>query len=141
MTGIGEGLIQQVQSWLTYFRALRPVVEMPNIAVGIHVGVDMNKAPLSSCIKAMDAAIDTNPSTTFLVATQSETYKRELEGWYRGHVWFPATGVSRMTQRGMNESIMEFLALSRCSKILAVRGSALSEMAASYGNVRLELIA
>lgn len=133
--------------WLHYFRALRPVMEIPSnlfttSSVGVHVRRgDHEKAkrhsPLSAFIRAMDAE---SPTTVFTVATDSMNDRRELEERYRGRIWFPAAALSRITQKGMNDAVVDFIALSRSSKILGSFASSFSELAAMYGDVPLDVI-
>lgn len=137
--------------WLRYFRALRPVASLvPKHAfleqevkpVGVHVrrgdhAKAIKMSPLSAFVKAMDA----EPSNTvFVVATDSSTERHALEDWYRERTWFPATKLSRMTQNGMADAVRDFIALSRCRKILGSYNSSFSELAALYGDVPMEVI-
>jgi hypothetical protein len=45
-----------------------------------------------------------------------------------------------MTQKGMNDAVLDFMALSRCKKILGSYASSFSELAALYGDLPLEVV-
>lgn len=139
------------ERWLRYFRALRPVaslvpkhafLEQASKPVGVHVrrgdhAKSIKMSPISAFAKAMDA----EPSNTvFVVATDSKTERHALEDWYTERTWFPATSLSRMTQNGMADAVRDFIALSRCKKILGSYNSSFSEMAALYGDIPLEVV-
>lgn len=137
------------ERWLRYLRALRPIAPLvPNhplftmAPIGVHVRRGdhvkaRHSSPISEFIKRMDA----EPADTFfVVATDSNTERTTLETQYPGRVWFPATSLSRMTQKGMNDAVTDFMALSRCKRILGSYNSSFSELAAMYGDVPLEVI-
>ena len=135
--------------WLRYLRALRPVTSnVPNHpfftqkAIGVHIrrGDHMKareRSPASAFIKAMDAE---PADTVFVVATDSNTEKALINERYKGRIWFPATSLSRMTQKGMDDAVSDFMALARCKRILGSYASSFSELAALYGDVPLEVV-
>jgi hypothetical protein len=137
------------QRWLRYLRALRPIPSLiPNHpffekgAVGVHIRRgDHTKAKERSKTSAFIKAMDAEPvDTVFVVATDSENEKTFLTEKYKERVWFPAESLSRMTQKGMNSAVMDFMALARCKKILGSYNSSFSELAALYGDVPLEVV-
>jgi len=137
------------QRWLRYLRALRPNPSLiPNHpfldqgAVGVHIRRgDHTKAKERSTTAAFIKAMDAEPAdTVFVVATDSANDRMLLNEQYKGRVWFPAETLSRMTQKGMNGAVMDFIALSRCEKILGSYNSSFSEVAALYGDVPLEIV-
>jgi len=111
-------------------------------AVGVHIRRgDHTKAkqfsPLSAFINAMDAE---PADTVFVVATDSANERMTINEQYKGRVWFPAETLSRMTQKGMEGAVLDFIALSRCKKILGSYNSSFSELAAMYGDVPLKVV-
>lgn len=137
------------ERWLRYLRALRPVPSLipnhPHLksgAIGVHIRRgDHTKAKSLSPTHAFISAMDTeSPDTVFVVATDSNTDKKVVSDKYNERVWFPATSLSRMTQKGMNDAVTDFIALSRCKKILGSYNSSFSELAAMYGNVPLKVV-
>jgi hypothetical protein len=137
------------ERWLRYLRALRPVKSLiPNHpffeqkAVGVHIRRgDHVKAKTQSTAAAFIKAMDAEPvDTVFVVATDSATERVLFNERYKGRVWFPATSLSRMTQKGMNDAVLDFMALSRCKKILGSYASSFSELAALYGDLPLEVV-
>jgi hypothetical protein len=138
--------------WLAHLRALRPVASLipthpflhksQAIAIGVHIRRgDHNKAikssPTSAFMKEMDAM---DADTVFVVATDSQVERVRLTERYGERVWFPATSLSRMTQRGMCDAVRDFIALSRCKMILGSYNSSFSEMAALYGDVPMKVV-
>lgn len=137
------------ERWLRYLRALRPVASnvpshpfFERKAVGVHVRRGdhvkaRHQSPTSAFIKVMDAE---PADTVFIVATDSATERMLLNEQYKGRIWFPAMSLSRMTQKGMNDAVMDFMGLARCKKILGSYASSFSELAALYGDVALEVV-
>lgn len=138
--------------WLTYLRKLRPSIQLQaqmNVSavfssprVGIHIrrGDHMKArqfSPLSAFIEAMKKHPDT---TQFLVATDDAVERRALESEFPGRVWFPAATLSRMTQKGMQDAMLDFIGLSRCETILGSYDSSFSQLAALYGNRTLSVV-
>jgi hypothetical protein len=149
ISSYGQFYQKDPERWLRYLRALRPVPSLiPNHpylnsgAVGVHIRRgDHTKAKKFSPINAFISAMDTHsPDTVFIVATDSNTDKKIITDKYNQRVWFPATSLSRMTQKGMNDAVTDFIALSRCKKILGSYNSSFSELAAMYGDVPLKVV-
>lgn len=110
--------------------------------VGVHIRRGDHKkareySPLEAFVEAMKKEAE---STKFIVATDNPSVKRELQAIFGERVWFPANSLSRMTRLGMQDALVDFLALSYCSKVLGSYDSSFSEMAALYGNVPLVVI-
>jgi len=133
--------------WLKYLRALRPAEPMPtppfSNPIGVHIRRgDHTKAkafsPIEEFIKAMHAYPE---EIRFVVATDSLAEKtRLLEEFGAARLWFPATSLSRMTRLGMKSALADFIALSRCKKILGSFDSSFSQIAALYGDVPLQVV-
>ena len=133
--------------WLKYLRALRPtdsVAAAPFSApIGVHIRRgDHTKAKVFSPIDAFVQAMKALPEDTqFVVATDSLSEKtRLLEEFGAARLFFPATSLSRMTRLGMKSALADFIALSKCKKILGSFDSSFSQIAAMYGDVPLEVV-
>lgn len=133
--------------WLKYLRALRPtdsVAAAPFSApIGVHIRRgDHTKSKVFSPIDAFVKTMRSLPEDTcFVVATDSLTEKtRLLEEFGQTRLWFPATSISRMTRLGMKSALDDFIALSRCKKILGSFDSSFSQIAALYGDIPLEVV-
>lgn len=133
--------------WLKYLRALRPV-QPPPVApfldpIGVHIRRGDHKkarefSPIDAFVKAMR---DFPEDTCFVVATDSLSEKtRLLQEFGPIRLWFPATSLSRMTSLGMKSALADFIALSKCKKIIGSFDSSFSQIAALYGGVPLEII-
>jgi hypothetical protein len=138
--------------WLKHLWALKPHAQIGTVLgksfpsnsniVGVHIRRgDHKKAREHSPLEAFIDAMNKEPeSAKFIVATDNASVKRELQTVYGDRVWFPANSLSRMTRAGMQDALLDFMALSKCSKILGSYDSSFSEMAALFGNVPLVVI-
>jgi hypothetical protein len=133
--------------WLKHLRAVRPVEPVPIAPfldpIGVHIRRgDHTKAKKFSTIDAFINTMKALPEETcFVVATDSLTEKtRLLEEFGATRLWFPATSLSRMTRLGMKSALADFIALSKCKKILGSFDSSFSQIASMYGNVPLEIV-
>ena len=133
--------------WLKHLRALRPAETFPETtfldAVGVHIRRgDHTKAKTFSTMDAFLMAMRSLPDDTyFVVATDSLAEKtRLLEEFGSKRLWFPAASLSRMTRIGMKSALADFIALSKCKKILGSFDSSFSQIAALYGDVPLEVV-
>ena len=139
--------------WLTYLRKLQPTIHLapqlntpffsdPVAIVGVHIRRgDHMKARKESPLEAFLVAMHAEPPTTkFFLATDDATERRAIEAEFPGRVWSPATTLSRMTQKGMQDAVVDFIGLSRCSKILGSYDSSFSQLASLYGNKALHVV-
>lgn len=141
----------ETTQWLKILRSLKPnplIVEklshpfFQDTCVGVHIRRgDHQKAktfsPLDSFVEKMK---EESQTTKFIVATDSAAVKRDLQAIFGERLWFPASSLTRMTRLGMQSALLDFLALSRCSKILGSYDSSFSYIASLYGNVPLVVI-
>lgn len=138
--------------WISYLRSLKPHSEIEKMIektfplhsnlIGVHIRRGDHKkareySPLEAFIEAMK---NEDTSTKFIIATDNAPTKRELQSVFGERVIFPATSLSRMTKLGMQNALLDFILLSKCSKILGSYDSSFSELAALYGNVPLLVI-
>ncbi len=139
--------------WLTYLRKLQPTIHLapqlntpffsdPVAIVGVHIRRgDHMKARKESPLEAFLVAMRAEPSTTkFFLATDDATERRAIEAEFPGRVWSPATTLSRMTQKGMQDAVVDFIGLARCSKILGSYDSSFSQLASLYGKKPLQVV-
>jgi hypothetical protein len=142
----------QSPRWIKYVRALKPAfliqekLNHPFLqeseVVGVHIRRgDHKKAREYSTTEAfLDSMKKESPSTKFIVATDSVIVKRELEAQFGDRLWFPAKTLTRMSRIGIQDGLLDFLAISKCSKILGSYDSSFSELASLYGNIPLVVI-
>jgi hypothetical protein len=135
------------QRWLAWLRRImpNPTIHIPLVTqqrVGVHIRRgDHEKSKRYSPLPAFIEAMQKEPSGThFIVATDSMAERDALHILFGDRVTFPASSLSRMTQAGMNSAVADFIALSRCLKILGSYQSSFSELAALYGDIPLEVI-
>jgi hypothetical protein len=139
------------EEWLQVLRNLKPVQEirsklshpfLEKQCVGVHIRRGDHQlakkfSPLDLFIEKMK---EESQTTNFIIATDSAAVKRDLQAMFGDRVWFPADSLSRMTRNGMQSALVDFLALSTCSKILGSYDSSFSKIASLYGNVPLLVI-
>lgn len=141
----------ETEQWLKVLRSFKPnpiIVEqvshsfLQETCVGVHIRRgDHQKAKTFSPLDAfLEKMREESETTKFIVATDSAAVKRDLQAIFGQRLWFPATSLTRMTRTGMQSALLDFLALSRCSKILGSYDSSFSHMAALYGKVPLVVI-
>lgn len=139
--------------WLTYLRKLQPCIQLtPSLntpffsercpIVGVHIrrGDHMkarDQSPLSAFVEAMRREPET---TKFFLATDDAVERRALEAEFPGRLYCPATTLTRMTQKGMQDAVIDFIGLSRCHKILGSYDSSFSQLASLYGKRPLEVV-
>lgn len=78
------------------------------------IGVYVEKRLDSTLLSAMDAETD-----DFLVIVPNRATERDLIGRFGSRVTIASVGVSTMTQKGMLQILDNFLALTKCKKILS----------------------
>lgn len=134
--------------WLKILRSLKPVQEIqqrishqePFVGVHIRRGDHVKSKTYSPLELFIDAMKQEAESTKFIIATDSANVKRDLQALFGERVSFPAMSLSRMTRQGMQSALIDFLYLSKSSKILGSYDSSFSQIAALYGNVPLVVL-
>jgi len=148
MRSYGHFYQKDPERWVRTLRSIKPLpliaqrlLDRPG-AIGVHIRRgDHTHAKKHSPLSAFVDRMQTFPPTTqFVVATDSLSEKAVLEGVFGSRLTFPATSISRMTQKGIEDALLDFLMLSRCPLILGSYASSFSELAALYGNKTLEVI-
>jgi hypothetical protein len=110
--------------------------------IGVHIRrgdheKSIRDSPFELFIEAMR---DFPEDVRFIIATDDESVKQTLDTLFAGRCLFPARFRSRNTDKGMEQAILDFLALASCSQILGSAHSSFSEMAAAYGGSDLIVI-
>lgn len=115
--------------------------------VGVHVRrTDHTEAiansPLSLFMDKMRNEVEKSRETTFFVATDDETVKKELrEGFADVKLIFNESGIiDRNSKEGLEDAFIEMLALSRCRKILGSFNSTFSLIPSYIGDIPLEVV-
>lgn len=135
--------LRPIQPILTELDTLSPLKVRPQHLVGVHIRRgDHEKAKKHSTLDLFVDAMLKEPSTThFLVATDSSAERKALiERFGANRLTFPANSLSRMSIRGMQDAVLDFVALSKTDKILGSYASSFSEMAAIYGATALIVV-
>ena len=138
----------------THLLRLRPVPEiqqmidgfdLPDQAIGVHVrrGDAVERFGVSReehFAALMNAVLAREPLRRFFLATDvSAVEQRFVDQFGDRIVTFPKCGGGRTAERGMVESLVDLLLLSRTQSILGNQHSAFSRLAALWGNRRLVL--
>lgn len=118
-----------------------------NHSVGVHVRrTDHMEAiansPLSLFVERMKQELATDDATTFFVATDDTTVKEELRAELDEKVLvFNEKGIiDRDSKAGLEDALIEMLALSKCRKILGSYNSTFSLLPSYIGNIPLEVV-
>jgi hypothetical protein len=110
------------------------------------VGVQIRRTDNEAAIKhsptgAFLQAMSEYPETTyFFLATDSESEKVRLRNAYGDRILTFNAPLNRSTTEGMKAGFVDFLALSRCSEILASYYSSFSDKASEFGNVPMRVV-
>jgi hypothetical protein len=115
--------------------------------VGVHIRrTDHTEAiansPLSLFVERMQREVETDANATFFVATDDVTVKQELRESIPGErLIFHEKGIiDRDSKNGLEDALIEMLALSKCRKILGSYNSTFSLLPSYIGNIPLEVV-
>lgn len=121
--------------------------QMDGNTISVHVRrTDHTEAiansPLSLFVNRMRAEVELNPDTSFFVATDDETVKKELrEALPKVKLIFNESGIiDRNSKEGLEDAFIEMLALSKGRKILGSFNSTFSLIPSYIGNIPLEVV-
>ncbi len=108
--------------------------------VGVHIRRGDNvksiqASPLTAFLKRLE-----REDGFFIVATDDEGVKQELQKRFEGRVWFPAHLLDRNSEEGIQEALIDFLSLARCPTLLGSVYSSFSEIAGLYGGCTIEFV-
>ena len=141
------------ERWVRHLRALRPtqeiltrVSEVLERAPGPRIGIwvrrrghekSAEESPLSAFLEAMRKE---DSETVFVVATDDDEAKAYLENEFPGRCLFPSRFRERDCHRsreGMKEVLVDWICLTRCSRILVSYWSSFGYVAKDYGGSEL----
>ncbi len=110
--------------------------------IGVHIRRTDNKQSIANSpdqlfITLIDRELDICPDTSFYLATDSESVKRNLAARYGNALHFSPHQAVRNTSAGIIEATAEMFTLSRMDKIIGSYYSSFSEMASQIGRIPL----
>lgn len=115
--------------------------------IGVHVRRTdhieaIKNSPLELFVEKMKECIAENPEAKFYVATDDNSVLNELKNVFPGKITtLENRYLARDTEQGIIDAYVEMLCLSRCEKIIGSFHSTFSSMAATIGNIPLEVVA
>lgn len=148
-----HGIFYYNDKWETYLQNLKPsrlvkeflerrCASVPwSRAIGVHIRrTDHKKAiehsPLDGFLKKMRE----NKEAFYVIATDSEDVRKEIELEFLDRCIFPAIVLSRRTEEGMIQGVADFFALAKCTQIWGSYSSSFSDIAARYGKLESNII-
>ncbi len=126
-------------------RVDKEIALFDNHTIGVHIRRSDNiesieKSPVELFEARMSAEIAVESATKFYVASDDNNLKQRLLEEFRGGVILPSGSLSRDSEEGICQALLEMYALSRTCKILGSYYSSFSDMAAKLGKIELETI-
>ena len=116
--------------------------------VGVHVrrtdhAEAIANSPLTLFIERMEQELAADQETTFFVATDDAGVKEELRAALPAELLiFNEKGIiDRNSKTGLEDALIEMLALSKCRKILGSYNSTFSLLPSYIGDIPLEVVA
>ena len=98
-------------------------------------------SPTEMFIEYMQQELQTNPQTVFYLATDDMKVRSEIIRLFPDKVIYnQAESVSRRTKSGMIDATIDFISLSRCSKIYGSYWSSFCEVASDIGKNELVVV-
>ncbi|MBR3731567.1 MAG: hypothetical protein IKN25_02860, partial [Spirochaetales bacterium] len=98
-------------------------------------------SPTEMFIEYMQQELQTNPQTVFYLATDDMKVRSEIIRLFPDKVIYnQAESVSRRTKLGMIDAMIDFISLSRCSKIYGSYWSSFCEVASDIGKNELVVV-
>ncbi len=116
-----------------------------NNILGIHIRRTDNLesvrySPIQGFFEIMDAELAKNPATNFYLATDSPDDERLMRSRYMGHIISHEKDLSRNSEKGIQDALIDLYCLSNTQKIIGSYFSSFSEVAAQIRNIELQLI-
>jgi hypothetical protein len=113
--------------------------------VGVHVRRTDNAksiafSPDELFLERMRLEVERRPTTRFYLATDSTDVKRTFRDAFGERILSASAPISRRTEEGVQEAVVELYALARTSKILGSYWSTFSSAAAEIGGIELETV-
>lgn len=113
--------------------------------MGIHIRRTDNiesvrYSPIQGFFEIMDAELIKNPETNFYLATDSPDDEKLMQSRYKGHIISHEKDLSRNSEKGIQDALIDLYCLSNTQKIIGSYFSSFSEVAAQIRNIELQLI-
>jgi hypothetical protein len=97
--------------------------------------------PTSMFVKAMENVLHTNPGTRFFLATDDKNEEKLIMRLFPGAVIvYEKAERSRNTTEGMQDALVDWLLLSKTSRIIASYASSFSEEAVAVNRISTEVV-
>lgn len=101
----------------------------------------LDKSPLDLFIKKAEILLDSSDKITIYLATDDKLVEEAMREYFGKRIlYYKGKTYSRKNQSGMEDSIIDMLALSRCKEIYGSFGSTFSLMASYIGNKELIIL-
>lgn len=119
--------------------------KFPSQTIGIHIRRTDNfdailGSPLDSFIQLMNGLLQDNQNTFFYVASDDSEVKNKMKNHFLDHVILPQGVLTRDSEAGIIQAIVEMYALAETSKIYGSYYSSYSELAAAIGKKNLIIV-
>lgn len=113
--------------------------------IGIHIrrtdnALSIKHSPLSEFKKVMDAELSNDRNTKFFVATDSPSDEARLKSDYPGKIITYDKEISRNSEKGIQDALIDLLCLAGTNKIIGSYYSSFSDVASYMGGIKLTLI-
>jgi hypothetical protein len=142
------GIFYSDDTWDSVLQSLVPSLSVRKIieekrvdwskAIGIHIRrTDNQKSIEGSPTEWFLEKMRADKESFYVIATDDKKLRTELQDEFGERCLFPASVLSRRSEEGMIHGVVDFFALSKCSKIWGSVGSSFSEIAARYGSIEL----
>lgn len=121
------------------------VQNFPFNTIGVHIRRSDNQRSIANASiedfkEKMREEINYNPRVVFYLATDDAIVKNEIKKEFGERIIAPEFELSRGSTKGMKDALVDLICLSRTSRIIGSFYSSYTEMAASIGDISLEVI-
>lgn len=100
--------------------------------------MSITNSPTELFIEYMNKELESNPKTVFYLATDDINIRSQIIDLFQDKIIYtPTDSISRETQSGMIDAVIDFIALSRCHRIYGSYTSSFCEVASDIGNNEL----
>jgi hypothetical protein len=115
------------------------------LTIGVHIRRTDNlksieNSPTYAFISRMEELINNNSEINFYVASDDMEVKKLIKNKFGDKIILPQGNLSRNTENGIRQAVVEMYSLSRTNKILGSCYSSFSRAAAQIGNIELEVV-
>lgn len=108
--------------------------------VGVHIRrtdhrVSISQSTTDSFIDQMNKELSNNPQTRFFLATDSEEERELLKNIFKERIITASHNVTRETQSGLEDAVIDLYLLSKTNKIFGSAESTFSQIAAEMSGI------